>query len=165
MYSTTYTHGPFMETSWKQGETRTASAGESILWWQYGTRDTVTKSNLMMDMGKVQNDTLRDVAVTQGVRIELAFNGFKDGQLVIRHREFMQASTFDSHDNAWYSRGSADDLMYFDISKDSTITIHDIPITILSATPSVITYVVGGLPQRDNSLLPPRKAPPPPKNG
>lgn len=163
-YYSTYTHGPFLETSWKKGETRNATAGEQIVWWQFGTRDTVTKANMMMDMGKVQNDTLRDIAVTQGVRIELAFNGFKDGQLVIRYREFAQASTFESRDT-WQPRGNSDNLMYFDLSRDSTITIHDVPITILSAGPSVITYVVGGLPQRDNSLLPPRKAGPPPKNG
>ena len=162
---TTYTNGPFMEVSWKKGESKTASAGEHIVWWQYGTRDTVTKTNNMMDMGRVQNDTTREVAVTQGVRIELAFNGFKDGQLVIRSREFVQASTLDLRDNTWYPRGNSDNLMYFDLSKDSTITVQGVPITILSASPSVITYVVGGFPERDNALLPPRKEVQPPKKG
>ena len=162
---TTYTQGPFMEVSWKKGEARTASVGEPIVWWQYGVRDTITKTNNMMDMGRVQNDTTRDVAVTQGVRIELAFNGFRDGQLVVRYREFVQASTFESRDDFWYPRGNADNMLYFDLSKDSTITIHDIPITVLSASPSVLTYVVGGFPERDNSLLPPRKEAPSPNNG
>jgi hypothetical protein len=154
---TTSTKGPFMDISWKNGEPRTASAGEQIIWWQYGNRDTVMKSNMMMDFGKVQNDTVRDVAVTQGVRVELIFYGFREGQLVVRDREFVQASSIDSRDDTWYPRGSSDDLMYFDLSKDSTVTIRGIPITIVSATPSVITYVVGGWPRRDESLLPPRK--------
>jgi len=125
----------------------------------------VRQAEYLQQVGRVQNDTIRDVAVTQGVRIELAFNGFRDGQLVVRHREFVQASTFESHDNFWYPRGNTDNMLYFDLSKDSTITIHDIPITVLSASPSVITYMVGGFPERDNFMLPPRKEGPPPKGG
>lgn len=165
MYSTTFTQGPFMEISWKEGETQTASAGERIVWWQYGIRDTIMKANYMLDMGRVQNDTIRDVAVTRGVRFEVAFNGFKDGQLVVRYREFAQAATIESQDNAWYPLGNSDNLMYFDLSRDSTITIHDIPITILSAGPSVLTYVVGGMPKPDESLLPPPRGGPGAKSG
>lgn len=165
MYSTTYTHGPFMDVSWKGGEPQTASAGEQIVWWQYGVRDTMLKTNYMLDMGKVQNDTIRDVSVRQGVRFEVAFNGFKDGQLVVCYREFTQASTLESQDNAWYPRGNSDNLMYFDLSRDSTVTIHDVPIRVLAATPSILTYVIGGMPRRVEGLLPPPGRGPDHKSG
>jgi hypothetical protein len=104
-----------------------------------------------------RGDTLVDAVIAQGIRVELRFNGFKDGQLVLRSREYYQSSSLQSHDDQWYARDNSDNVMYFDIARDSTVTVHGLPITVVSATPSTVTYAIGGMPRRNDSMLPPPK--------
>jgi len=163
--STVLTRSPFLEVSWVVGKTQTASAGENIAWWQYGVRDSVITMSSTNKWGDTRGDTLLEGAITQGVRIEVGFNGVRDGQLAIRYREYYQAGSLQSPDDNWHARDRFDNLMYFDVSKDSTLTVHGVPITVVSASPSVLTYIVGGMPKRDESLLPPPGRGPGPRSG